>query len=93
MESPLKTFFFKGKIDFFAETGVMLGKMVKECIKRNLSGVESLVGVPGTLGGALIMNAGAFGGEISNYLKSVTAITIAGSKKKIHCQRYNIRVS
>ena len=66
--------------------------MVKECIKRNLSGVESLVGVPGTLGGALIMNAGAFGGEISNYLKSVTAITIAGSEK-IHCQRYNIRVS
>ena len=53
----------------------MLGKMVKECIKRNLSGVESLVGVPGTLGGALIMNAGAFGGEISNYLMNVTAVS------------------
>ena len=76
-----KNIFFKGN-RVFAETGVMLGKMVKECIKRNLSGVESLVGVPGTLGGALIMNAGAFGGEISNYLKSVTAITIAGSEKK-----------
>ena len=60
----------------FAQTGVMLGKMVKECIKRNLSGVESLVGVPGTLGGALIMNAGAFGGEISNYLMNVTVITM-----------------
>ena len=76
-----KNIFFKEN-KVFAETGVMLGKMVKECIKRNLSGVESLVGVPGTLGGALIMNAGAFGGEISNYLKSVTAITIAGSEKK-----------
>ena len=76
-----KNIFFKEN-RVFAETGVMLGKMVKECIKRNLSGVESLVGVPGTLGGALIMNAGAFGGEISNYLKSVTAITIAGSEKK-----------
>ena len=72
--------FIENKV--FAETGVMLGKMVKECVKRNLSGVESLVGVPGTLGGALIMNAGAFGGEISNYLKSVTAITMSGSEKK-----------
>lgn len=47
----------------FAQSGVMLGKMVKECIHRNLSGVESLVGVPGTLGGALVMNAGAFEGK------------------------------
>ena len=60
----------------------MLGKMVKECTKRNLSGIESLIGVPGTLGGALIMNAGAFGGEISNYLESVNAITISGDEKK-----------
>ena len=66
----------------FAETGVMLGKMVKECTKRNLSGLESLIGVPGTLGGALIMNAGAFGGEISNYLESVNTITKYGDEKK-----------
>ena len=52
----------------YAESGVMLGKVVKECVKSNLSGLESLIGVPGTLGGALIMNAGAFGGEISNFL-------------------------
>ena len=61
-----------------AESGVMLGKLVKESIKRNLTGLESLVGVPGTLGGALIMNAGAFGGEISNYLVSVDVITSKG---------------
>ena len=66
----------------FAETGVMLGKMVKECVGRNLSGLESLIGVPGTIGGALIMNAGAFGGEISNYLKCVSAITMSGDEKK-----------
>ena len=34
-------------------------KLVKECIKHNLTGLESLIGVPGTLGGALVMNAGA----------------------------------
>ena len=61
-----------------AESGVMLGGLVKECIKRNLTGVESLIGVPGTLGGALVMNAGAFGGEISNYLKSVDMMNMKG---------------
>jgi UDP-N-acetylmuramate dehydrogenase len=66
----------------FAESGVMLGKMVKECIHLNLSGVESLIGVPGTLGGALVMNAGAFGGEISNYLKQVTVMTMDGQEKQ-----------
>ena len=66
----------------FAESGVMLGKMVKECISRNLSGVESMIGVPGTLGGALVMNAGAFGGEISNYLKHVTVMEMDGQEKQ-----------
>ena len=61
-----------------AESGVMLGRMVKECIHQNLTGLESLIGVPGTLGGALVMNAGAFDGEISNYLKSVDIMTMKG---------------
>jgi len=64
-----------------AESGVMLGRLVKECVKRNLTGVESLTGVPGTLGGALVMNAGAFGGEISNYLKSVEIMNMSGTVK------------
>ena len=64
-----------------AESGVMLGKLVKETMKRNLTGLESLIGVPGTLGGALIMNAGAFGGEISNYLISVDVMTSKGKLK------------
>ena len=65
----------------YAESGVMLGRLVKECIKNNLTGLESLVGVPGTLGGALIMNAGAFGGEISNYLDSVDIMKMNGEIK------------
>ena len=50
----------------YADAGVMLGKVVKESMKNNLTGLESLAGVPGTLGGALMMNAGAWGSEISN---------------------------
>ena len=64
-----------------AESGVMLGKMVKECNRHHLSGVESMIGVPGTLGGALVMNAGAFGGEISNYLKHAIVMTMSGQEK------------
>ena len=58
----------------FADSGVMLGKLVKEAMKHKLTGLESLAGVPGTLGGALKMNAGAWGSEISNYLISVEVI-------------------
>ena len=66
------------KDSVIAESGVMLGRLVKECIKHNLTGLESLIGVPGTLGGALVMNAGAFGGEISNFLKSVDIMKMSG---------------
>ena len=64
-----------------AEVGVMLGKMVKETTKRNLTGLESMIGVPGTLGGALVMNAGAFGGEISNCLDTINVMTMEGKIK------------
>ena len=64
-----------------AESGVMLGKMVKESIKNGLTGLESLIGVPGTLGGALSMNAGAYGSEISNHLISVKMMSMNGKIK------------
>ena len=67
-----------------AESGVMLGRMVKEAIRHNLTGLESLVGVPGTLGGAIMMNAGAWGSEISNYLISVDVINTNGEIKTLY---------
>lgn len=67
-----------------ADSGVMLGKLVKESIKHKLTGLESLVGVPGTLGGALMMNAGAWGSEISNYLISVDVISYDGKIKTLY---------
>jgi UDP-N-acetylenolpyruvoylglucosamine reductase len=66
------------------ESGVMLGRLVKESMKHDLTGLESLVGVPGTLGGALMMNAGAWGSEISNYLKSVDVINSSGKIKRLY---------
>lgn len=54
-----------------AEAGVRLTQFVDFCIQNELSGVEMLAGIPGTIGGAVAMNAGAHGGEISNYLTEV----------------------
>jgi len=79
----LKSFSVKNNV-IMAESGVMLGKIVKEAIKHSLTGLESLVGVPGTLGGALMMNAGAWGEEISNYLVSVEVISYNGKIKTLY---------
>ena len=79
----LKSFNINKNI-IIADSGVMLGKIVKEAIKQNLTGLESLVGVPGTLGGALMMNAGAWGSEISNYLVSVDVISSNGKIKTLY---------
>jgi UDP-N-acetylmuramate dehydrogenase len=49
-----------------------LGKTVTFCAKRNLGGMEGLIGVPGTVGGALRMNAGAYGTQIGSYVREVT---------------------
>ena len=49
-----------------------LGRSVMECAKRNLGGMEGLVGVPGSVGGALRMNAGAYGIEIGPLVRSVS---------------------
>ncbi len=61
-----------------AESGVMLGTLVKEAVLAGAAGFENLNGVPGTVGGALAMNAGAFGCEISRYLYSVNTLDKAG---------------
>ena len=75
----------------YAESGVMLGHLVKEAIKAGFGGFESLIGVPGTLGGALIMNAGAYGSEICNYIDHVISIDINGTERKY--KRENIKFS
>ena len=48
-----------------------LGKTVTLCAKNNLGGMEGLIGVPGTVGGALRMNAGAYGTQIGSYVIEV----------------------
>ncbi|MCB2206292.1 UDP-N-acetylmuramate dehydrogenase [bacterium] len=57
-----------------AGAGARLSKFVDFCVKNGKSGSEMLAGIPGTLGGAVIMNAGAYGGEISDYMLEVSVL-------------------
>ncbi len=57
-----------------AYSGISLAKLSVEALKHSLSGFENLAGIPGTLGGAIYMNAGAYGSEIKDILKTVTFI-------------------
>jgi UDP-N-acetylmuramate dehydrogenase len=83
------------KDNCYAEAGIKLSKLVTECIKQNIIGFETLIGIPGTLGGALIMNAGAFGSEISTYLTFVELLNNRGviEKKTADVIEFNYRSS
>ena len=54
------------------EAGIVLGTFIMNLVNNNLGGLEKLCGIPGTLGGAIVGNAGCYGGLISDYLVSVT---------------------
>lgn len=56
----------------FAESGALLSTVANTALRASLTGLEFAHGIPGTVGGALVMNAGAYGGEISQVLKSAT---------------------
>ncbi len=57
-----------------------LGRTVTLCAKSNLGGMEGLIGVPGTVGGALRMNAGAYGTQIGSYVREVKLYRAADRK-------------
>jgi UDP-N-acetylmuramate dehydrogenase len=56
------------------DSGVSLARFVDFCVQRGLRGVEMLAGIPGTMGGAVMMNAGAYGGEISDFITDVEVL-------------------
>ena len=60
-----------------------LGRTVTYCAKNDLGGMEGLIGVPGTVGGALRMNAGAYGMQIGTYVREVKLYRTAERKIEI----------
>lgn len=71
--TPLSDVFFK-RDEVRAMAGASLEKLIKFCFDNRLSGVEALSGIPATVGGAVVMNAGAFGHNISDCITTVETL-------------------
>jgi UDP-N-acetylmuramate dehydrogenase len=67
----------------YAGAGARTAALVNDCADNELSGLEGLAGIPGTLGGALIGNAGTAGGWIEDAVKSVEALSPSGRVRMI----------
>ena len=63
-----------------AEAGVPCAKVARFSARQNLVGIEFFAGIPGTVGGALAMNAGAFGGETWSVVKAVETMDRKGTR-------------
>ncbi len=72
-----------------AEAGLATPKLVEYCRQQGYSGIESLYGIPGTVGGAIVMNAGTREGEIGEVVEELAVLDASGEvkvypKKKLH---------
>lgn len=67
----------------YAQAGASLAKVAAAAMEAGLAGFEFAAGIPGTLGGACVMNAGAYGGEMKDVLANVTVLDESGRIRKL----------
>lgn len=67
----------------YAQAGALLSRIASEALSHSLKGFEFASGIPGTLGGAVMMNAGAYGGEMKDVLESADVLTKDGTIKTL----------
>lgn len=82
LANHLAAFEFEGTT-IRAEAGVFLPKLAREAASRGLSGLECVVGVPGTVGGGCVLNAGVPSGTLGEVLVAVEVLTSAGEVKTV----------
>lgn len=73
-----------------AQAGAMLSVIAKTALAESLTGFEFASGIPGTLGGAVVMNAGAYGGEMKDVLTEVTVLTGEGEIRTIPAEKLEL---
>jgi len=73
-----------------AEAGVSCARVARETARRGLVGLEFLAGIPGTMGGALAMNAGAFGGETWSRVAAVETVDRHGRLQRREATEYRV---
>ena len=86
----LKTISLEGKQIVRVEAGVSCGTMARFCARKSLQGAEFWAGIPGTMGGALQMNAGCFGGETWARVIAVETIDARGIIRCRSCADYHV---
>jgi UDP-N-acetylmuramate dehydrogenase len=74
----------------YGEAGVACARIAKQCIKWGLGPAEFFAGIPGTLGGALAMNAGAFGGETWRHVVEVETLDRQGQTRARPAADYRV---
>lgn len=79
-----------GKTIMTAGCGVLLSKAAMQAAERGLTGFEFAGGIPGTLGGAVTMNAGAYGGEIRDVILSARVMTKAGDIRELSAEELDL---
>ena len=79
-----------GETRIRAEAGVACARIARQCIKWGLGPAEFFAGIPGTLGGALAMNAGAFGGETWRHVLTVETIDRRGEERVRKAGEYRV---
>ena len=66
------------EVYIIAQAGALLSQVAKTACENGLSGMEFASGIPGTVGGAVVMNAGAYGGEMSGIVEEVKVVSPEG---------------
>ena len=73
LEATLSNVRLEGDL-VIAESGAHLSKFVDFCVQNEFAGVEMLAGIPGSVGGAVVMNAGAHGGETADHIVEIEVL-------------------
>lgn len=74
----------------YAQAGASLAKIAAAALDAGLAGFEFAAGIPGTLGGACVMNAGAYGGEMKDVLADVTVLDENGKLQRIENEQLEL---
>lgn len=74
----------------YAQAGALLSRVARTALEHGLTGMEFAAGIPGSLGGAVAMNAGAYGGEMKDILKDVEVLTPDGEIKILSLEELDL---